>query len=95
MNSALLWGFFFFTLSVFSGAVWSWLGWGSPLVWDDPVIAVSMATWLIYALVLHLHLTRFSGVKARAGFAAVAALWVICLGVCPELGPLRLPGWMS
>lgn len=93
MNSALLWGFFFWTLSVFSGAAWSWLGWGSPLVWDDPVIAVSMATWLIYAIILHFHLTYFSSTRAKALITSVGAVWVICLGVFSELGPFRLPGW--
>ncbi len=92
--SNLLWGFFFWTLSVFSGAVWSWLGWGSALVWDDPVIAVSMATWLLYALLLHLHLTRFSAPATRAAFITAGALWIICLGVVPELGPFRMPGWL-
>ena len=95
MASNLLWGFFFWTLSVFSGAVWSWLGWGSALVWDDPIIAVSMATWLLYALLLHLHLTRFSSPSARAVFIAAGACWIICLGVLLELGPFRMPGWLS
>ena len=95
MAANLLWGFFFWTLSVFSGAVWSWLGWGSALVWDDPIIAVSMATWLLYALLLHLHLTRFSAPATRAAFIAAGSLWIIFLGVVPELGPFRMPGWLS
>jgi len=95
MAAHLLWGFFFWTLSVFSGAVWSWLGWGSALVWDDPIIAVSMATWLLYALLLHLHLTRFSAPATRALFLIAGALWIICLGVVSELGPFRMPGWLS
>ncbi len=95
MATRLLWGFFFYTLSVFSGAVWSWLGWGCALVWDDPVIAVSMATWLLYALLLHLHLTRFSSPAAKALILTAGAGWIICAGVIPELGPFRTPGWLS
>jgi ABC-type transport system involved in cytochrome c biogenesis permease subunit len=89
----VLWGFFFWTLSVFSGAVWSWLGWGSPIVWDDPVITTTMATWLLYSLMLHLHLTRFSSADSRAWFALAGAAWVFCFNCMPELGPFRPPGW--
>lgn len=95
MATRLLWGFFFYTLSVFSGAIWSWLGWGSALVWEDPVIAISMATWLLYALLLHLHLTRFSTPTAKAVMIAAGAGWIICAGAVSELGPLRMPGWLS
>ncbi|WP_041279683.1 cytochrome C assembly family protein [Desulfobacula toluolica] len=95
VGQAVLWGFFFWTLSVFSGAFWSWLGWGSPVVWDDPLMTTTMATWLLYSLMLHLHLTRFSGAGPRAWFALLGAVWVFCFNCVPELGPFRIPGWLS
>lgn len=92
MGQILSWGFVFWTLSVFAGAAWAWLGWGSPVIWDDPLMAVTMATWLLYSLLLHLHLTVFSE-RSRAWFTLAGAVWVFC--VCAtELGPLRLPGWL-
>ena len=93
MNRTVLWGFFFWTLSVFSGAAWSWLGWGAPVVWDDPAMATTMAAWLFYSLVLHLHLTRFSSIRARAFACVFGALFVFCFTCVPELGPFRVPGW--
>ena len=95
MAQTVSWGFVFWTLSVFAGAVWSWLGWGSPLIWDDPLVATTMATWLLYSLLLHLNLTRFSGERARAWFTLAGAVWVLCFNCVPELGPFRLPGWLS
>ena len=93
MGRAVLFGFFFWTLSVFSGAIWSWLGWGAPVVWDDPLMATAMAVWLLYALLLHLHLTRFSSVRTRAICFLGGAVFVLSFTCLPELGPFRLPGW--
>ena len=95
LSLTILWGFFFWTLSVFSGAVWAWLGWGSPVVWDDPLMATTMATWLLYALLLHLHLTWFSTFSARAWFALGGAVFLFCFTCIPELGPFRIPGLLS
>jgi hypothetical protein len=92
LGQTILWGFFFWTLSVFSGAIWAWLGWGSPVVWDDPLMTTSMATWLLYALLLHLHLTWFSSSCARAWFALGGAVFLFCFTCVPELGPFKFPG---
>ncbi len=85
------WGFACWTLSVFSGAAWSWLGWGAPLVWEDPALASSMAVWLVFALILHLHLTRFSGASRRAWLVLCGAVFVFGFHYLPELGPFRSP----
>lgn len=103
MGQILSWGFVFWTLSVFAGAAWSWLGWGSPVVWEDPLMATTMATWFLYSLLLHLHLTVFSGTRPKAWFTLAGAVWVFCFNCVTELGPFRLPvilpdiltGWLS
>jgi hypothetical protein len=95
VNQALLWGFFFWTLSVFSGGVWSWLGWGSPVVWDDPLMTCAMATWLLYAFLLHLHLTRFSSARARAWALLGGALFVFFFNHGLALGRFHLPRGLS
>ncbi len=33
----LVLGFAFWTLSLFSGEIWSYLGWGIPMVREDPI----------------------------------------------------------
>lgn len=93
MGNAVILGFFFWTLSIFSGAVWSYLGWGSPVVWDDPIMTTTMAVWLYFTLFLHLHLipTLYRPFP-RAIFAFVGAVFVFAGTLMPELGMLRWPG---
>ncbi len=86
-----IWGFAFLTLSMFAGELWSYLGWGTPVVWDDPAITTTMATWFFYICLLHLHLTGTWSTRARSLYAAAGALVVLGLNCVPELGPLRWP----
>jgi len=96
MGNAVILGFFFWTLSIFSGAVWSYLGWGSPVVWDDPLMTTTMAVWLYFTLFLHLHLipTLYKPFP-RAMFALVGSALVFVGTLMPELGMLRWPGGLS
>lgn len=87
----IVWGFSFFTLSMFAGELWSYLGWGTPVIWDDPAITTTMATWFFYICWLHLHLTGSWSRPSRAVYAAVGALVVFALNCIPELGPFRWP----
>ena len=86
-----VWGFAFWTLSMFSGELWSYLGWGTPVVWDEPAITTTMATWFFYVCLMHLHLTGTWTARGRCAYAAAGALVVLGLSVVPELGPLRWP----
>ena len=91
MISTAMWGFFFWTLSIFSGALWSYLGWGAPVVWDDPILTTTMAIWLYFTLFLHLHLTRLNGTTSRAVLALAGALGMFITTCLPELGLFRWP----
>jgi len=85
----LMAGFALWTLSMFSGEIWSYRGWGIPVVWDDAVIVCFMATWFYYIGLLHLHLTRSWSAGSRA-LAAIAGIGVILVLNCyPDLGPYR------
>ena len=69
-------GFLFLTLCIVTGAVWAKKAWGTYWNWD-PKETWSLITWIIYAVFLHLRLSRgFSGKKA-AVFAAVGFLCVL------------------
>ena len=92
MDRIVSWGFIFWTFSVFAGAIWSWLGWGSPVIWDDPLIATTMATWLLYSFLLHLRLTMFSNTKVRAWFFLGGGFFVFFFNCVTELGQFKLPG---
>lgn len=87
----VVWGFVFCTCSMFSGEIWSYLGWGTPVVWEDAAITMTMATWFYYICLLHLHLTRTWNLRHRTRYAAAGALVVLFLNCCPDMGPLRTP----
>lgn len=73
---AIALGFLFLTLCIVTGAIWAKRAWGTYWNWD-PKETWSLITWIIYAIFLHLRLSRgFSGKKA-AVFAAVGFLCVL------------------
>lgn len=68
-------GFPLLTLAIITGVIWAKTVWGKPLQ-GDPKELWSFATWLIYALVLHLRLTagwrgRKAAVLSIIGFLVV------------------------
>ena len=87
----VVWGFVFWTCSMFAGEIWSYLGWGTPVVWEDAAITMTMATWFYYICLLHLHLTRTWNLRQRVCFTAAGALVVLVLNCYSDLGPLRAP----
>ncbi len=90
-NHWAIWGFALDTLSIFSGEIWSYLGWGSPVVWDDPLITLSMSTWFYYGCYLHLDLLRGWGMRRRALAAVLGAGLVVLFQWYPNLGPFSPP----
>ncbi len=84
-----VWGFSFWTLSMFTGELWSYLGWGTPVVWDEPAITTTMAAWFFYICLMHLHLTGAWSARSRGVYAAAGALVVLGLTLPPDLGPFR------
>lgn len=86
-----VWGFAIWTLAMFTGEMWSYLGWGTPVVWEDPAITTTMATWFFYICLLHLHLTGTWSVRGRERYAAAGAGVIFVLNCIPELGPFRWP----
>jgi len=87
----VIWGFVFWTISMFAGGIWSYLGWGSPVVWEDPAITTTMATWFYYTCFLHLYLRRVWNLNKRLIFAAVGGILVFILNCYPEMGLFRIP----
>lgn len=84
-------GFGLWTLAMFSGEIWSYRGWGVPVVWEDATIIASTATWFYYIGLLHLPLTGRWPVKARH-WASVAGIFLILVLNCSnDFGPFRPP----
>ena len=88
-QSWLIWGFALWTLCMFAGEIWSYQGWGIPVVWDDAVIVCFMATWFYYIGLLHLHLTRSWSTRNRRLAAVLGIGLILALNCYPDLGPYR------
>jgi len=87
----IIWGFFCYSLALFSVQVWSYLGWSSPVVWTNHILTSSAATWFYYACFLHLHLLRKWRAKHRAIFAVAGFVLVFFFNYLPETGKFRMP----
>jgi len=56
-HNLLLWGFILFSVSQVSGAVWAFLGWGSPFRWGTRHLQ-SAVVWCYYAAYLHIRFLK-------------------------------------
>jgi ABC-type transport system involved in cytochrome c biogenesis permease subunit len=79
-EKGVLWGFFFFSVSMFSGAIWGYLAWGAYWLWE-PKILWSFIVWFWYAAAMHaLYVREWRGmvfsVLTVMGFAVVAFTWL-------------------
>jgi hypothetical protein len=91
VKSNIIRGYTFWTMSLFSGEIWSYLGWGTPVVWDDASFTTVMAIWFYYAAFLHLHLLRFFNRKRRAIFALTGLPILIFIIFYTEMGKFCFP----
>jgi hypothetical protein len=87
----LVLGFALWTLSLFSGEMWSSRGWGYAVVWEDPAIIAAMATWFFYVGLIHFHMMGGTGVRSRAALTIVGAVLVLVLNCGADLGPFHSP----
>ncbi len=69
-------GFLFLTFVIVTGAIWAERAWGSYWAWD-PKETWSLITWIIYAMYLHLRISRGWKGKAAAVFAVIGFVCVI------------------
>ncbi len=72
---SVLWGFLFFSVSMFAGAVWGWLAWGAYWLWE-PKIIWSFIVWFYYAGAMHTY--YISEWKGRyLAFATIGGFFVV------------------
>ncbi|MBI5888898.1 MAG: cytochrome c biogenesis protein CcsA [Deltaproteobacteria bacterium] len=72
---AVMWGFGFFSASMFSGAVWGYLAWGAYWMWE-PKIIWSFIVWFYYAGAMHAYYVRQWRGKGLA-FATLFGFFVV------------------
>jgi hypothetical protein len=91
-QSFIIWGFIFYSIAQVTGAIWSYLGWGSLFNWSQRHL-LSAGIWCFYAAYLHLRFLPAWDIRKKAaysiaGFALV--LLFICLGNLREVSMPRL-----
>lgn len=69
-------GFLFLTLVIITGAIWAQRAWGHYWTWD-PKETWSLITWIIYAVYLHMRLSRGWMGKRAAWFAVIGFVCVL------------------
>jgi len=85
----IIWGYGLLTLAMFSGEIWSYLGWGTPIVWQDAAITTIIAIWFYWTCLLHLHYIGSWTTRRRASFMVFGSVLVLVLGCHPDMGPFR------
>ncbi|PHR28448.1 MAG: hypothetical protein COA36_06100 [Desulfotalea sp.] len=93
-NSATNWivyGYGLLTVSLFSGELWCYLGWGTPVVWHDAALTTVLSLWLYWTCFLHLLFIRSWSQKQRSRFVVAGAVLVLFFACHPDMGPFRLP----
>ena len=73
---AVTFGFLFLTFVLISGAIWAEQAWGSYWSWD-PKETWALITWIIYAIYLHLRVSRGWKGRSAALFAVIGFICVI------------------
>ena len=69
-------GLLFLTFTIITGAIWAERAWGTYWSWD-PKETWSLVTWLIYAVYLHLRISKGWSGKSAAWFAVIGFICVI------------------
>lgn len=88
-------GFPLLTLGIISGSVWANEAWGSYWSWD-PKETWSLITWIIFAVYLHLRLTKVPQNEIKSAFVATGGffvVWICFLGVNFLSKGLHSYGW--
>lgn len=82
-------GYFLLILSMFTGEIWSYLGWGTPVVWHDAAITTVIALWFYWSCFLHLHYIRAWSTRWQGAFLAAGGVLTFLVSVLPDLGPYQ------
>ncbi|HPD61637.1 MAG TPA: cytochrome c biogenesis protein CcsA [Thermodesulfobacteriota bacterium] len=94
-HDSVIWGFVLYSLAQVFGAIWAYLGWGSPFHWADKHLG-SAAIWCYYAAYIHLSFVAQWDLKRRAGIVLLGVLLVLAFSFDYQLAELiRMVGGKS
>jgi hypothetical protein len=83
-HDLVLWGFVFYSISQVVGALWAYLGWGSPFHWADRHLG-SAAIWCYYAAYIHLSFVAKWDLRGRARIAMLGIFFIIAFSTQYQL----------
>lgn len=83
-HDLVLWGFVFYSISQVVGALWAYLGWGSPFHWADRHLG-SAGVWCYYAAYLHLSFVAKWDLRGRARIAMLGIFFIIAFSTDYQL----------
>jgi hypothetical protein len=86
-HDMVIWGFVLYSLSQIFGAIWAYLGWGSPFHWADKHLG-SAAIWCYYAAYIHLSFVAQWDLRRRAGIALLGVFLVLAFSFNYQLAEL-------
>ena len=89
--SLAVWGFVLYSLGLFIAQAWSYLGWASPVIFNEPGMVSTMATWFYYGCFLHLFLLKSWTARRRACFALLGAPLMLYFNYLPQTGQFTAP----
>jgi len=87
----IVYGYGFLSVSLFSGELWSYLGWGTPVVWHDAALTTVLALWLYWSCFLHLLFINSWSKRQRTETVVAGAALVLIFSCHPDMGPFRFP----
>jgi hypothetical protein len=95
INNLIVAGFAFHTLSMFSGGLWAYCGWGTPIQWESHLLLGMAGVWFYYAWFLHLHLAGSYSRRTMlcATFAGGILTFLFCF--LPDTGVFNFQGFVQ
>jgi hypothetical protein len=84
-------GYCIHSLGMFSGGLWSYVGWGTPVQWQSHIFLGMAGVWFYYSWHLHLKLSLGPG-KARLSYSTLGGgIVTFIFSFLPETGKLSIP----
>ena len=88
-HNLVIWGFVFYTVSQIAGAIWAYLGWGTPFHWAERHLG-SAAIWCYYAAYIHLSFVAKWDLRKRAQVAIAGIVLVLVFSFQYQLAELGM-----
>lgn len=87
-------GFASQSLGMFCGALWAYVGWGTPIQWESPLLLGMAGVWFWYSFFLHLHLDGGMKHQSVPYVASLGGILAFVFTFLPDTGTFHLQGFM-